>query len=101
MDIKTEFSVKRARLEKLMDEHGLTALVIKRQDNFSWLSCGGNGAVVVAGDVACAALLLTRDGRNYVVTDNIEADRLLDEQNLGELGSKHWSTHGENSRSPP
>ncbi len=86
MDIKSEFSVKRARLEKLMDEHGLAALVLKRQDNFSWLSCGGNGAVVVAGDLACASLLLTRDGKNYVLTDTIEADRLLEEQNLGELG---------------
>lgn len=86
MDIKSEFSVKRKRLETLMDEQGLTALVLGRQDNFSWLSCGGNGAVVVFGDLACAALLLTRDGKNYVLTDNIEADRLLEEQNLGELG---------------
>ncbi len=99
MHIVEEFQLKRARLVRVMEEEDLTALLIRRQDNFAWLSCGGNSAVVTNADTGVGSLFVSRKGDNILVTNNIEADRLLEEEGLKELGfaaSTHlWSEDGE------
>jgi len=66
-----------ARLDDLLAARALDAVWFARPDNFAWLT-GGNNVVDRAGDVGVAAA--GYDGDLRVVTDNIEAERLLAEE---------------------
>jgi Xaa-Pro dipeptidase len=77
----TDFAVKQARLRELMGARGLPSLLLTSQVNFAWLT-GGRGHILLASEGACGGLLLTPD-RTYLVTNNIEARRLLDEEMPG------------------
>ncbi|KPJ63600.1 hypothetical protein AMK68_03575 [candidate division KD3-62 bacterium DG_56] len=79
-----EIAIKEQRLRDLLAERGVDALLISRQDNFAWLTGGGDNHVVIAGDLGSASILITRDAK-YLVCDNIEAGRVMEEE-LAELG---------------
>jgi len=74
-----EAKIKDARLREYMERKGLSAVVLGRQDNFAWFTCGGDNHVVTASDGGVASLVITRD-KKYVVTSNIEAGRIRDEE---------------------
>ncbi len=74
-----EATIKEARLREYMERKGLTAVVMGRQDNFAWFTCGGDNHVVTASDGGVASLVVTRD-KKYIVTTNIEAPRIRDEE---------------------
>ena len=84
MELREEFSIKLGRIRSLMADKKLDAVFLKRQDDFAWLSCGGRN-YVGAGDMGNCGLLVTED-RCYAITNNIEAPRMLEEENIGELG---------------
>lgn len=84
MNISREFEIKTERLRQLMARKNLDAVFLKRQDDFAWLSCGGRN-YVGAGDLGNCGLLLTGDGY-FAVTSTVESDRMMAEENLGELG---------------
>ncbi len=65
------------RLDAYLDENDLEAVWFARPNSFAWLT-GGDNRVDYAGDVGVAAA--GYDGDLRVVTDNIEADRLADEE---------------------
>lgn len=85
MNQKEERIVKLNRLYAIMDEKGLNAIYLKRQDNFAWLTCGGINYVGL-GEMGNCGLLVTRKGENYAITNNIEAPRMRDEERLEEMG---------------
>ncbi len=71
-------SMREARLDAYLDEHDLESVWFARPNGFAWLT-GGNNVVDRAGDVGVAAA--GYDGTELtVVTDNIEAPRLRDEE---------------------
>ncbi|MDR2134105.1 MAG: aminopeptidase P family N-terminal domain-containing protein [Treponema sp.] len=84
MTVKEELEIKLGRLRNLMRERKLSAVYIKRQDNFAWLSCGGKNYVGI-GDMGNCGLLVTAESR-YAITNNIEAPRMAGEEGLEELG---------------
>ncbi|SFK81289.1 Xaa-Pro aminopeptidase [Halogranum rubrum] len=65
------------RLDSYLDEHDLEAVWFARPNSFAWLT-GGDNVVDSAGDVGVAAA--GYDGDLHIVTDNIEAGRLADEE---------------------
>jgi len=70
------------RLDQYLGTAGLEAVWFARPNSFAWLTGGGDNVVDRAGDIGVAAA--GYDGEEIrVVTDNIEAQRLRDE----ELGS--------------
>ncbi|SEO66623.1 Xaa-Pro aminopeptidase [Halogranum amylolyticum] len=74
----TEFLDSRVdRLDAYLDEHDLEAVWFARPNSFAWLT-GGDNVVDAAGDVGVAAA--GYDGDLHLVTDNIEAPRLVDEE---------------------
>jgi Xaa-Pro aminopeptidase len=74
----TEFLDSRVdRLDSYLDAHGLDAIWFARPNSFKWLT-GGDNVVDYAGDVGVAAA--GYDGDLRLVTDNIEAPRLVDEE---------------------
>lgn len=64
----------------------LDALLIRQSNNFAWATCGADSFINRADSVGVASLLITRTKR-FVLTNNIEAPRLLREE---ELDKKGW-----------
>ena len=82
-----EFKLERARV--LMQEHGLAGLLLDRVSSFAWGTCGASSYVNTAGSFGEASLLITPD-EQYVLTNNIEAPRLEQEEGLVAAG---WKMH--------
>lgn len=70
---------RREELRELMDRHGLGALLLQRPANFAWYTNGANNRVDHADPLGVAAILLTTEAE-YVVTNNIEAPRMREEE---------------------
>ncbi|ELZ39635.1 hypothetical protein C463_16706 [Halorubrum californiense DSM 19288] len=71
LDARTE------RLDAYLDERGLEAVWFARPNGFAWLTGGDN---VVDADATTGVAAAGYDGELRVITDNIEADRLADEE---------------------
>ncbi len=63
----------------LLDETGLDAVVLRRPENFAWYSGGADNRVDHASPTGVAEIVVTRRGE-HVVTNNIEAPRMREEQ---------------------
>jgi antitoxin VapB len=83
----TELSLKLDRIRHLLDESDLDGILLRRTDNFSWATCGADPHINTADSMGIASLLITQTDR-FVVTNNIEATRLMQEEGLGEQGWK-------------
>ncbi len=81
-----ELAAKRLRIEQFMKDQQLDALVINTQKNFAWATAGANNWVSIAGEQGIASLVFRADGRAYVVADNLELPRLIEEEKLEQLG---------------
>ncbi len=77
----SEFSQKQDRIKALLRAHKLEALLLQRVSSFAWATCGAVSYVNTATTNGEAALLMTPSGR-YVITNNIEARRLEQEERL-------------------
>jgi Xaa-Pro aminopeptidase len=80
-----EFSQKQDRIQALLAEHKLDALLLRRVSSFAWVTCGAASYVNTATTNGEAALLITPSGR-YLITNNIEATRLEQEEKLAAQG---------------
>jgi antitoxin VapB len=81
----TEFDAKQARLQTLLAQHHLDALLLQRVSSFAWATCGGDSHINTADSHGVASLLIA-PARRYLITNNIEAARLQREEKLGEQG---------------
>ncbi len=81
----SEFRQKQERIQALLEERKLDALLLRRVSSFAWATCGAASYVNTAADIGEAALLMTPSGR-HVVTNNIEATRLEQEEKLTAQG---------------
>jgi antitoxin VapB len=81
----SEFSQKQDRIQILLEERKLDALLLRRVSSFAWATCGAASYVNTATTNGEAALVMTPSGR-HVVTNNIEATRLEQEEKLTAQG---------------
>lgn len=73
-----DLSARAARLDEYLDERGLEAVWFARPNGFAWLVGGNN---VIDDDAPIGVAAAGYDGDEFrVVTDNIEAERLADEE---------------------
>jgi Xaa-Pro aminopeptidase len=84
-NVQNEISVKAERIQQLLEQHNLDALLLRRVSSFAWATCGSVGYVNTAATDGIASLLITPKGR-YLLTSNIEATRLEKEEKLVEQG---------------
>jgi antitoxin VapB len=84
-----EFDQKFKRMQALLAEHNLNALLLRRASSFAWATGGAASYVNTATTNGEAALLITPAGR-YLITNNIEATRLEKEEKLVAQG---WGLH--------
>lgn len=82
MDRRAEFEVKCDRVRSLIAKFHLKAVVYSRRSNFAWLTGGGQNHVSHSSDFGVGHLMVTED-KVYLLTNNIEAVRLLDEECAG------------------
>jgi antitoxin VapB len=75
MSHHTEWSVKRARIATLLEQHNLNGVLLTRCANISWMSCGGQAHVGLNSESAVANILCTRSG-DYLVANKIEMPRM-------------------------
>jgi antitoxin VapB len=80
-----EWESKRERLLRLLETHRLEGVLLRRASSFAWATCGANASVNTASTWAEASLLIT-PSRRLVLTTNIEAPRLEQEEGLAQLG---------------
>jgi len=76
-----DFQDKLELLRRRMAERGLMHLLLGTQTNVAWVT-GGRGHILLASEESCGGILLAPDA-TYLVTNNIEAERLLDEEMAG------------------
>lgn len=76
---------KEARVRALMTRHKLDALLLRRVSSFAWATGGAASYINTAVEAGEAALLYTPSGR-HLITNNIEAPRLLHEAGLQDQG---------------
>lgn len=87
MNRLAEINAKHERLRDFMAEKGYSAVLLKKQPNFSWFTAGGLNMVGIATEMGMTSLLITRDAR-YCIANRIEAARMMDEEGLAALGFK-------------
>jgi Xaa-Pro dipeptidase len=85
---REEIDIKVNRVIDLLKKEDLDALYLTRQSNFAWITAGANGVVTSCVEDSAAAILITRDGGRYAITNIIEESRMREEQQLEELGFK-------------
>lgn len=83
MATETELDRKLKSIYKLLDHFDLDALLLKQVGNFAWATCGADSHINTADLMGIASLLITRT-KHYIVTNNIEAARLRQEEGLAE-----------------
>src|SRR3712207_5946293 len=85
------------KLRALMERRGLGALLLRRPANFAWYTGGADNRVDRASPFGVADVLLTFE-EEYVLTNNIEAPRMRDEQTPGfEVIEHPWHESGTES----
>ncbi|MDX9861619.1 MAG: M24 family metallopeptidase [Rhodospirillales bacterium] len=85
MFVKEEIDAKQRKVRALLDELDLDGILIKRQPNFNWLTGGAKNLVGIASEIGVSSALITRDG-NYILANNIEAPRLIEEEEIEAQG---------------
>jgi Xaa-Pro aminopeptidase len=80
-----EIREKERRVRNFLQAHGLRAVLLKRQANFSWMTCGGLNAIGIATELGGTSLLITEDAR-YVICTNVEAPRMIQEEDIERMG---------------
>lgn len=85
----TEFENKLSAIRAFLESHDLEALLLRRVSSFAWVTCGAASYVNTATSEGTATLIITPTGM-HLLTDNIEATRLEQEEHLKEQG---WHFH--------
>lgn len=80
-----EFQEKQNRIRDLLQMRRLDGLLLQRVSSFAWATCGAASYVNTAASDGAASLLITPTGC-YVITNNIEAPRLEQEEKLAAHG---------------
>lgn len=82
---KTELDTKLERLRALLVQSNLDALLLHQTSNFAWATCGASSYINRADSMGIASLLVTRTNR-FVLTNNIDSLRLMEEEGLARQG---------------
>ncbi|MBU7004083.1 MAG: aminopeptidase P family N-terminal domain-containing protein, partial [Theionarchaea archaeon] len=76
---KSEIEEKEGRVRRFIEDNGLTALCFTTSKNFAWFSCGGDNHVEITNRKGVATVVVTPEDK-YLVTNNIEAGRMVAEE---------------------
>ena len=80
-----ELKIKQERIKKLLDEKSLDGIILAKNSNISWLTGGMENRIVFVSEEGAVKLIILKD-KILVLTNNIEAERVIKEEKLGEKG---------------
>ena len=83
--MSNELETKLTRILDLLTEKNLDALLLQGVDNFAWATCGAASYINTADSQGVGSLLITSEKR-YLITNNIEAPRFQQEEELDAQG---------------
>ena len=78
-----EVEAKIARVLELARNAGVSGILIGLQPGFSWLTAGATNRIDGSREAGAGSLLVAADGRRFVVANNIESPRLMQEAVAG------------------
>lgn len=78
--MQNEIEIKIERLQKMLAEHKFGGILINSQHNFAWLSGGKTNGINLSSENGACYLLVRNDGRRFVLANNIEIERMLNEE---------------------
>ncbi len=79
------YEQKQQAIHGLMEQKGLDGLLLTKASSFAWATDGSSSYINTASSFGEASLLITNRGK-YLITNNIEAERLDHEEHLKEQG---------------
>ena len=82
MDRQAELEAKLQMVRPWLTAAGLDCIILTSQTNFAWLTCGGHNHVSLGDSAGVASLVVTKS-REYLLSNNIEMSRLLEEEVKG------------------
>ncbi|GAB4237427.1 MAG: M24 family metallopeptidase [Elainellaceae cyanobacterium] len=77
-----EIAYKLEQMRNALQERGAAGIRLRGTDWFTWATAGGSHTVLLAAETGVAEVLVTAD-RAYILTSEIEAQRLQDEELTG------------------
>ncbi len=80
-----EIKEKEKRVREFLSRKGFEGLLLKRQANFSWMTCGGLNLVGITTEWGATSLLILKS-KKFVISSNIEAPRMMLEEGLAKQG---------------
>ena len=93
----TESQKKELRIREFLSNSDFDALLLSSQGNFAWATGGKQNYVSIASEMGVASLLITPNEK-YVITNQIEKFRIMDEELAGmgyELIEFNWVDEGQ------
>ena len=76
-----EIKIKQERITKLLDEKSLDGIILAKNSNISWLTGGMENRIVFTSEEGAVKLIVLKD-KILVLTNNIEAERVIKEEGL-------------------
>ena len=76
-----EIEIKQERIIKLLDEKSLDGIILAKNSNISWLTGGMENRIVFVSEEGAVKLIVFKD-KILVLTNNIEAERVIKEEGL-------------------
>ena len=85
-EINEELTEKMDHVSEFLTQYKLDGLLLTQVRNVNWITAGlVNNQIVLNKDVGAASLLIMRDGKKYLICNDSEAPRMMDEV-MKELG---------------
>lgn len=76
-----EIEIKQERIIKLLDKKNLDGIILAKNSNISWLTGGMENRIVFVSEEGAVKLIVLKD-KILVLTNNIEAERVVKEEGL-------------------
>lgn len=77
-------------LRQVMQDQNLKGFYVSKQEHFAWITAGGDNIVTRFVEDGICAIFITLDAR-YFICNNIETQRMIDEEYLDQLGFEERS----------
>jgi len=77
--MSTEIDIKTERLAGSLGSL-YAGVMLNAQHNFAWITGGANNAIDTSRENGAATILVTNQGKRYLIANNIEMQRMLNEQ---------------------
>jgi Xaa-Pro dipeptidase len=83
-ELMSEIDVKLGRVHSFLLQRHLAGVLLTRVDNVSWITAGlASNMIVMTDEIGASSLLIMQDGRKYVIANNSEMPRLMQEDLAG------------------